>query len=152
MPEIASPNSNTTRDGTKTDLGNMGWQSDLASSYNLVGDVLRAQGKLAEALKAYRDSVAINERLAAADPSNPAGSATFQSPTTKSASCYPPKAICQRRSKPTATALPSTSGWPRPIPAMPVGSVSLRSGTVMSAACCRRRAICQTRSTLTATP
>src|SRR6516225_796689 len=70
MPEIASPNSNTTRDGTKTDLGNMGWQSDLASSYNLVGDVLRAQGKLAEALKAYRDSVAINERLAAADPSN----------------------------------------------------------------------------------
>jgi tetratricopeptide (TPR) repeat protein len=32
--------------------------------------VLAAQGKLDEALKAYRDSLAIRERLAAADPSN----------------------------------------------------------------------------------
>ena len=32
--------------------------------------MLMAQGKLEEALKAYRDSLAIRERLAAADPSN----------------------------------------------------------------------------------
>ena len=39
-------------------------------SYNKVGDVLVAQGKLDEALKSYRDSLAIGERLAKADPSN----------------------------------------------------------------------------------
>jgi tetratricopeptide (TPR) repeat protein len=38
-------------------------------AYNKVGDVLKAQGKLDEALKAYRDSLAIAERLAAADRS-----------------------------------------------------------------------------------
>ena len=36
----------------------------------MVGDVLKAQGKLDEALKAYRDGLAIRERLAAADRSN----------------------------------------------------------------------------------
>src|SRR5262249_25698267 len=35
-----------------------------------VGDVLMAQGKLDEALKANRDSLSIVEQLAAADPSN----------------------------------------------------------------------------------
>jgi predicted negative regulator of RcsB-dependent stress response len=34
------------------------------------GDVLVAQGKLDEALKSYRDSLAIRERLVAADRSN----------------------------------------------------------------------------------
>ena len=38
--------------------------------YSKIGDVLVAQGKLDEALKAYRDGLAIAERLAAADPSN----------------------------------------------------------------------------------
>ena len=48
----------------------MGWQRDLSISYNLIGDVLVDQGALAEALKAYRDSLAIRERLAKADPGN----------------------------------------------------------------------------------
>jgi len=39
-------------------------------SYINVGNVLVAQGKLEEALKAYRDGLAIFERLAAADRSN----------------------------------------------------------------------------------
>ena len=39
-------------------------------SYNKIGDVLVAQGKLDEALKSYRDSLAIVERLAASDRSN----------------------------------------------------------------------------------
>jgi tetratricopeptide (TPR) repeat protein len=46
------------------------WQRDLAISYEKVGNVLRAQDKLDEALTAYRDSLAIYERLAAADRSN----------------------------------------------------------------------------------
>lgn len=39
-------------------------------SYLRVGEVLLAQGRLDEALKAYRDSLAIRERVAAADRSN----------------------------------------------------------------------------------
>ena len=57
-------------DWRKSDPSNAGWQSNLSVSYDNVGDVLKAQAKLDEALKAYRDSLAINERLAAADPSN----------------------------------------------------------------------------------
>ena len=39
-------------------------------SYNKIGDVLVAQGNLPEALKSYRDGLAIAERLAKADPGN----------------------------------------------------------------------------------
>ena len=39
-------------------------------SYGKIGDVLRAQGKLDEALAAFRADLAISERLAAADPGN----------------------------------------------------------------------------------
>jgi tetratricopeptide (TPR) repeat protein len=52
------------------DRSNTEWQRDLLWSYNKVGEVLAAQGKLEEALKAYRDGLAIRERLAAADRSN----------------------------------------------------------------------------------
>src|SRR5258708_34805591 len=43
---------------------------DLSVSYNKIGDVLVAQGNLAEALKSFRDGLAIRDRLAEADPSN----------------------------------------------------------------------------------
>jgi len=39
-------------------------------SHNKIGDVQRAQGDLAAALASYRASLAIAERLAAADPGN----------------------------------------------------------------------------------
>ena len=39
-------------------------------SYDKVGDVLVAQGNLPEALKSYRDSLAICDRLAKSDPGN----------------------------------------------------------------------------------
>ena len=39
-------------------------------SFNKVGDVLVAQGNLPEALKSYRDSLAIADRLAKSDPGN----------------------------------------------------------------------------------
>ena len=39
-------------------------------SYDKVGDVLVAQGNLPEALKSYRDGLAISDRLAKSDPGN----------------------------------------------------------------------------------
>src|SRR5262249_35187611 len=50
--------------------GNAGWQRDLSVSYERVGDVLVAQGNLPEALKSFRDGLAIRDRLAQADPGN----------------------------------------------------------------------------------
>ena len=38
----------------KSDPGNAGWQRDLSVSYNKIGDVLVAQGKLPEALRVPR--------------------------------------------------------------------------------------------------
>ena len=52
------------------DPSNTQWQRDLSISYNKVGDVLMMQGKLDDALKVYRDGLAIRQRLAAADRSN----------------------------------------------------------------------------------
>jgi hypothetical protein len=51
------------------DPSNTEWQRDLSIIYERVGAVLMAQGKRDEAVKAYRDSLAIRERLAAADRS-----------------------------------------------------------------------------------
>jgi tetratricopeptide (TPR) repeat protein len=45
-------------------------ERDLAVAYNRVGDVLVAQGNLPEALKSYRESPAIFDRLAKVDPGN----------------------------------------------------------------------------------
>jgi hypothetical protein len=52
------------------DRSNTQWQHDLAWSYQKVGDMFIAQGKLDEALTAYLDGLAILERLAVADSSN----------------------------------------------------------------------------------
>jgi hypothetical protein len=46
------------------------YQRDLSVAHDEVGDVLVARGNLTEALEAYRDSLAISERLAKADPGN----------------------------------------------------------------------------------
>jgi tetratricopeptide (TPR) repeat protein len=54
----------------KQDPSNAGWQDDLASSYENVGDVLSDEGDQAGALKNYRDELAIMEKLAKQDPSN----------------------------------------------------------------------------------
>ena len=45
-------------------------ESDLPVAYIKMGDVLMAQGNLAEALTSYRKGLAIIERLAKADPDN----------------------------------------------------------------------------------
>ena len=53
-----------------SDPSNAGWQRDLSVSQEKIGDVLLAQGDLAGALQAYRESLAVPRLLAAADPSN----------------------------------------------------------------------------------
>jgi tetratricopeptide (TPR) repeat protein len=45
-------------------------QRDLSVSYNKVGDVQSAQGDLAGALKSYRESLAIREKLVKQEPRN----------------------------------------------------------------------------------
>ncbi len=42
----------------------------MTVSHDRIGEVLEAQGNRAEALKSFRESLAINERLALADPGN----------------------------------------------------------------------------------
>ena len=54
----------------RTDPGNAGWQRGLSVSYDRIGDVLVAQGNLPEALKSFRDGLAIRDRLARTDPGN----------------------------------------------------------------------------------
>ena len=39
------------------DPGNVQWQNDLSISYDKIGNVLRDQGRLAEALAAYRSAL-----------------------------------------------------------------------------------------------
>ena len=50
------------------DAGNASWQHDLAVTDSLIADALRAQGQPADALKSYRNSLAVLERLAKLDP------------------------------------------------------------------------------------
>jgi hypothetical protein len=58
------------RNSPEFDPGNAGWQRDLSVSYNKIGGVLVAQGNLPDALKSFRDGLAIRDRLAQADPGN----------------------------------------------------------------------------------
>ena len=55
---------------TTADPGNTLWQSDLAVSYERLGNVEVAQGKLEKAAHAFGDSQGIAKKLAAHDPSN----------------------------------------------------------------------------------
>ena len=55
---------------TALDPGNTQWQRDLSVSYERLGVVAVAQGKLDEAARAYRDCLTIAKKLAAGDPGN----------------------------------------------------------------------------------
>lgn len=68
MRSYNSPNDSWANVGFR--VGRTLWSRDSSIYYSSVGDALMAQGKLDEALKAYRDGLAVAERLAAADPSN----------------------------------------------------------------------------------
>ena len=112
------------------DPSNAGWQRDLSVSHNKIGDVLVAQGHLAGALtrlpreprhpRAAGGGRPEQRRLAA----RPLGQ-----PRARSATCWWRRASSTARSRPTATASPSPSGWPRPTRATPTGSATSRSAT-----------------------
>src|SRR5205814_6178272 len=51
---------------------NTEWQRDLSVSYDRLGNVAVAQGKLDDAARAYGDGLVIRNKLAAGDPSNTA--------------------------------------------------------------------------------
>ena len=53
-----------------TDQSNAQWRRDLSISYERLGDSLNAVGQLAPALAAFRESIAIRQALAEADPNN----------------------------------------------------------------------------------
>jgi len=53
-----------------SDLNNVVWQRDLATSQEMIGSVLYAQGNLVGALREYRASLHIRERLATSEPGN----------------------------------------------------------------------------------
>ena len=54
----------------KADPENAVWQHNVSLSYSRVGDVLMAQGNLAEALKSYQDGLTVADRLAKSNPEN----------------------------------------------------------------------------------
>jgi hypothetical protein len=54
----------------KADPTNTGWQRDLSVSYDRIGDLLVAAGNLGDAVKFYRDGLAIRERVTNAGPTN----------------------------------------------------------------------------------
>ena len=116
------------------------WQRDLSVSLRKIGDVLLAQGKLDEALKAYRDSLAIRERLAAADPSNTAVAARSVGVLRQDRR----RAGGAGEARRGAQGLPRrprhhASGWPPPTPATPRGSTICQRPTTRSATCWWRR-------------
>ena len=77
-------------------------------SYEKVGDVQVAQGDLAGALKSYRDSLAIIERLAQSDPGNSRWQRDLSVVVRRrSATCRWRRATLPARSNPTGTASPS---------------------------------------------
>jgi hypothetical protein len=52
----------------ETDPHNADWQRSLSDSFNFVGEVLVAQGKLGEALQYFHEGLAVSDRLAKAHP------------------------------------------------------------------------------------
>ena len=85
---------------------------DLSVSHDRIGDVQVAQGDLAGALKSYRDSLAIADRLAKSDP----GNAGWQRDLSVSYNKIGDVQVAQgdlagALTSPTATASRSETGW-----------------------------------------
>ena len=60
----------------------------LSAALNEQGEMLVVQGNLAEALKTFRDSLAIADRLAKADPSNADRQRNLSIPYERVAMCW----------------------------------------------------------------
>ena len=110
----------------KADPGNAGWQRDLSVSYNKIGDVLVAQGNLPEALKSFRDGLAIRDRLAKADPGNAGWQRDLSVSYNKIGDVLVAQGNLPEALKAFRDCLPSLTVWPRPTPATPAGSATCR--------------------------
>ena len=111
-----------------------------------VGDVLVAQGNLPEALKSYRDELAIADRLASADP----GNAGWQRDLSVSDNKVGDVLVAQGNLPEALKSYPRRPRHQRaagqaPTPATPAGSAICRCPTSMLATCWWRRAICRRR-------
>jgi hypothetical protein len=54
------------------DPPNPAWLGELSASFDKIGDLLVAEGDLGEALKSYRDGLAIRAQVSKANPANAA--------------------------------------------------------------------------------
>ena len=91
-------------------------------SYNKIGDVLVAQGNLAEALTSFRDGLAIRDRLAQADPGNAGWQRDLSVSYNKIGDVLKAQGNLAEALT-SATGSPSESVWPRPTPATPNGNL-----------------------------
>ena len=112
----------------KADPGNAGWQRDLSVSYNKVGDVLVAQGNLAEALKSYPRRPRHQRAPGQGRPRQCRMAARSLGLLRQGRRRAGGAGQSARGAEIlSATASPSASAWPRPTPAMPAGSAISRS-------------------------
>jgi hypothetical protein len=120
-------------------------QADGAYAYAQAGAILVTLGRSDQALKSYRDGLAIAERLAKADP----GNAGWQRHLSVSYNNVGDVLVAQgdlpEALKSYRDGLAIASDWPRPTLATPAGNTICRCRTTMSATCLRSRAICPTR-------
>ena len=101
-------------------------QRSRAVMLNEFGNTYLTLGDLTEAMRSYRDSLAIMSGSSPPTAAIPSGSAICRCRTTRSATCWWRRASSTRRSRPTATASPSASGSPPPIAAIRSGSAICR--------------------------
>ena len=117
----------------KADPKNPEWQRNLSMAYDRLGDVLVDQGNLLDALKFFRESLAIETALPRPIPPTPDGSAISRCPTARSAMSWPPRPICPTLCKPSARASPLPTASQRPTPTTPDLSAISRCSTTRSA-------------------
>ena len=104
------------------DPGNAGWQRDLSVSHNKIGDVLVAQGNLAQALESYRASLAIAERLAGADPGNAGWQRDLSVSHERIGDVLAAQGNLPQALESYRASLDIASGWPGPIRETPGGN------------------------------
>ncbi len=109
-------------------------------SYEKVGDVQVAQGDLAGALKSYRDSLAIADRLAKSDPGNAGWQRDLSVSYEKVGDVQVAQGDLAGALKSYRDSLAIETGWRNPIPATPAGSAICRCRTSRSATCRLRKA------------
>ena len=110
------------------------------SSYDRIGDVQVAQGDLAGALKSYRDSLAIIDRLAKSDPGNAGWQRDLSVSYEKIGDVQVAQGDLPGALKSYRDSLAITDRLAKSDPATPAGSAISRCRTTKSATCRSRRA------------